>query len=96
MDVHEKSNRCQVLHFKQITENYKKYVNRIIKNQTSTTSNQEEWKSVLKALKRSAEKNLGYNHKEKTMSRPKHSALFVDSERYQRQKLHQRRIKNNY
>ena len=42
-----------------------KQVNEIIKNQTRTTSNQEGWnKNNIKALKASAEKNLGYNHKE--------------------------------
>ena len=41
-----------------------KQVNEIIKNQTSTTLNQEEWNNIIKALKASAEKNLGYNHKE--------------------------------
>ena len=41
-----------------------KQVNKIIKNQTSTTSNQEEWNSIIKALKASTEKNLGYNHEE--------------------------------
>ena len=42
-----------------------KQVNRIIKNQISTTSNQEEWNNIIKSLKTSAEKNLEYNHKEK-------------------------------
>ena len=41
-----------------------KQVNEIIKNQSSTTSNQEESNKIIKALKASAEKNLGYNHKE--------------------------------
>ena len=41
-----------------------KQVNEIIKNQTSATSNQKEWSNIIKALKASAEKNLGYNHKE--------------------------------
>ena len=43
-----------------------KQVNEIIKNQTRTTSNQEGWNknNIIKALKPSAEKNLGYNHKE--------------------------------
>ena len=40
-----------------------KQVNKIIKNQTSTASNQEEWNNIIKALKASPEKNLGYNHK---------------------------------
>ena len=48
----------------QKTENYMKQVNEIIKNQTGTTSNQEEWNNIIKALKASAEKSLGYNHKE--------------------------------
>ena len=47
-----------------VAENYMKQVNKIIKNQTSTTSNQEEWNSIIKALKASTEKNLGYNHEE--------------------------------
>ena len=47
----------------QVVKNYMKQVNEIIKNQTSTTSNQEEWSNIIKALKASAEKNLGYNHK---------------------------------
>ena len=42
-----------------------KHVNGIIKNQASTTSYQGEWNNILKALKASAKKNLGYNHKEK-------------------------------
>ena len=48
-----------------------KQVNEIIKNQTSTTSNQEEWNNIVKAQKTSAEKNLGYNHKEKKSRDPK-------------------------
>ena len=36
-----------------------KEINEIIKNQTSTTSNQEEWNNIIKALKASAKKNLG-------------------------------------
>ena len=38
-----------------------KQVNEIIKNQTSTSSNQGEWNNI-KALKASAEKNLGCSH----------------------------------
>ena len=48
-----------------------KQVNEIIKNQTSTTLNQEEWNNIIKALKASAEKNLGYNHKEIKRKDPK-------------------------
>ena len=55
----------------QVAENYMKQVNEIIKTQTSTTSNQEEWNNITKALKASAEKNLGYNHKEKKSRDPK-------------------------
>ena len=43
-----------------------KQVNEIIKNQTSTASNQEEWNNIAKTLKASvARKNLDYNHQEK-------------------------------
>ena len=56
----------------------------IIKNQTSRKSNQEEWNNIIKAMKASAEKTI-----KKKKWRPKHSALFIDSERYQHQiKLH--------
>ena len=48
-----------------------KKVNERIKNQTSTTLNQEEWNNIIKALKASAEKNLGYNHKEIKSRDPK-------------------------
>ena len=48
-----------------------KQVNKIIKNKKSTTSNQEEQNNFIKALKASAEKNLGYNHKEKNSRDPK-------------------------
>ena len=42
-----------------------KQVNEIIKNQSSTTSDQEELNNIIiKQLKASTEKNLGYNHKE--------------------------------
>ena len=51
----------------QIAENYMKQVNEIKKNQISTTSNQKEWNNIIKTLKTSAEKNLGYNHKEKNI-----------------------------
>ena len=59
-----------------------KQVNEIIKNQTRTTSNQEGWNknNIIKALKASAEKNLGYNHKEIQKQRPKNSATFIDSD----------------
>ena len=49
----------------QIGENYMKQVTEIIKNQISTISNYEERGNIIKALKASTEKNLGYNHKEK-------------------------------
>ena len=55
----------------QVAENYMKKVNERIKNQTSTTLNQEEWNIIIKALKASAEKNLGYNHKEIKSRDPK-------------------------
>ena len=55
----------------QVAENYMKQVNEIIKTQTSTTSNQEECNNIIKALKASAEKNLGYNHKETKSRDPK-------------------------
>ena len=55
----------------QVAENDLKQVNEIIKTQTSTTSNQEEWNNIIKALKASAKKNLGYNHKEKKSRDPK-------------------------
>ena len=51
----------------QIAKNYMKQVNEIKKNQISTTSNQKEWNNIIKTLKISAEKNLGYNHKEKNI-----------------------------
>ena len=35
-----------------------KQVNEIIKNQISTTTNQEEWNNIIKPLKKSAEKSL--------------------------------------
>ena len=47
----------------QVAENYMRQINEIMNNQTSATSNQEGWNNI-KALKASAEKNLGYNHKE--------------------------------
>ena len=46
----------------QVVKNYMKQVNEIIKNQTSETSNQKELSTIIKALKVSAEKNLGHNH----------------------------------
>ena len=55
----------------QVADNYMKQVNEIIKNQTSTTSNQEEQNNIIKALKASAKKNLGYNHKEIKSRDPK-------------------------
>ena len=55
----------------EVAKNYMKQVNEIIKTQASTTSNQEEWSSIIKALKASAEKNLRYNHKEKKVETPK-------------------------
>ena len=55
----------------QIAGNYIKQVNEIIKNQTSTTPNQEEWSNIVKALKASADKNLRYKHKETKSGDPK-------------------------
>ena len=55
----------------QVAENYMKHVNGLIGTQTSTTSNQEECNNIIKALKASAEKNLGYNHKEQKSRDPK-------------------------
>ena len=55
----------------QIAGNYIKQVNEIIKNQTSTTPNQEEWSNIVKALKASADKNLRYKHKEIKSGGPK-------------------------
>ena len=55
----------------QVVKNDMKQVNEIIKNQTITTSNQEEWSNIIKALKASAEKNLGYNLKVKKSKDPK-------------------------
>ena len=46
----------------QVAESYTKQLNKIMKNQTSKTSNLEEWNNI-KTLKAS-EQNLGYNHKE--------------------------------
>ena len=54
----------------EVAENYMKQVNEIIKNQTSTTSNQKEWNNIIIALKAPVEKNLGYNHKEKKVETP--------------------------
>ena len=48
-----------------------KQVDEIIKNQKTTISNQEEWNNIIKVLKASVEKNLGYNHKEKKSRDPK-------------------------
>ena len=53
----------------QVAENYMKKVNERIKNQTSTTSNQDEWNNIMKALKASAE--IGYTHKEIKSRDPK-------------------------
>ena len=47
-----------------------KQVNEIIKDQISTTTNQEEWNNIIKALKKSAEKSLSYTHKEKKSRDP--------------------------
>ena len=55
----------------EVAENYMKQVNEIIINQTSTTSNQEEWNNIIIALKAPAEKNPGYNHIEKKVEIPK-------------------------
>ena len=71
MKVHEKSSRHQIFQFRQITKySYKKQVKETIKNQISTTSNQEEWNKIRKTLNESAEKNLCYNHKKKTNRDP--------------------------
>ena len=48
-----------------------KQVNEIMKNQTSTTSNREEWNNITKTEKGSAEKSLGYSHKEIKIRDPK-------------------------
>ena len=48
-----------------------KQVNKILKRQTGTTSNDEEWNNIIKALNTSAKKNLGYNHKEIKSRDPK-------------------------
>ena len=48
-----------------------KQVNKILKGQTGTTSNDEEWNNIIKALNTSAKKNLGYNHKEIKSRDPK-------------------------
>ena len=48
-----------------------KQVNEIMKDQTSTTSNREEWNNITKTEKGSAEKNLGYSHKEIKIRDPK-------------------------
>ena len=55
----------------QVVENYMKQVNEIIKSRTSTTSKQKEWNTIIEAIKESAEKNLGYNHKKKKSRDPK-------------------------
>ena len=49
----------------QITKNYVKQVNEMIKNKKSTAANQEGWNNIIKALKTSAEKNLGCNHEDR-------------------------------
>ena len=54
----------------QVAKNYMKRINEIIKNQTSATSNQEEWNNI-KTLKASTEKNLGYSHKGIKSTEPK-------------------------
>ena len=76
MDVHEKvagtrSFNLSKLQNTQVAGNYMKQVNEIIKNQTSTTPNQEEWSNIVKALKASADKNLRYKHKETKSRDPK-------------------------
>ena len=48
-----------------------KQLNKILKRQTGTTSNHEEWNNIIKALNTSAEKNLGYNNKEIKSRNPK-------------------------
>ena len=52
-------------------KNYMKQVKEMIKNKKSTTSNQQEQNNIIKALKASAKKNLGYNHKEIKSRDPK-------------------------
>ena len=47
-----------------------KQVNEIIKDQISTTTNQEEWNNIIKALKKSPEKSLSYTHQEKKSRDP--------------------------
>ena len=76
MDVHEKATGTRSFNLSklqntQIAGNYIKQVNEIIKNQTSTTPNQEEWSNIVKALKASADKNLRYKHKETKSVGPK-------------------------
>ena len=76
MDVHEKATGTRSFNLSklqntQIAGNYIKQVNEIIKNQTSTTPNQEEWSNIVKALKASADKNLRYKHKETKSGGPK-------------------------
>ena len=48
-----------------------KQVNKIIKKQTRTTSHQDEWNNITKALEVSAEKNVSYKHKEIKSRDPK-------------------------
>ena len=72
----------------------KLHVNEITKHQITTASNQEEWNNIIKVLKRQLKKTQNMTIKRKRKKRPKHSAPFIDSERYQHQfKLHQRRTK---
>ena len=48
-----------------------KQVSKIIKKQTRTASHQDEWNNIIKALKVSTEKNVGYKHKEIKSRDPK-------------------------
>ena len=48
-----------------------KQVNKIIKKQTRTTSHQDEWNNIIKAVEVSVEKNVGYKHKEIKSRDPK-------------------------
>ena len=43
-----------------------KHVNEIIKKSNNYNMKPEEWNNIIKEVKSSAEKNLGYNHKVET------------------------------
>ena len=58
-----------------------KQVNEMIKNKKSTAANQEGWNNIIKALKTSAEKNLGCNHEDRISRDPNilsHSSIQKD------------------